>query len=123
MRPSVKVGVPLAAEASTVNQTEEERVMLNWKVVTQSLASFTAISFALCVGYGLLAPPAFHPSWLLEAVLPGFKWLGFGSFLLGLVESTLYGAGAGILYSALYNYFARGAAHDAERRLRTVRAA
>ena len=32
--------------------------MLNWKVVTKSLASFTAISFVLCVGYGLLAPPA-----------------------------------------------------------------
>jgi len=97
--------------------------MLNWKVVTKSLSSFTAINFVLCVGYGLIAPAAFHPSWLLEAILPGFKWLGLGSFLLGLVESALYGAWAGILYSALYNYFARRAARDAERRLRTVRAA
>jgi hypothetical protein len=97
--------------------------MLNWKVVTESLASFTAISFVLCVGYGLLAPPALHPSWLLEAILPGFKWLGLGSFLLGLVESALYGAGAGILYSALYNYFTRRAARGAERRLTSVRAA
>jgi hypothetical protein len=47
--------------------------MLNWQVVTKSLASFTAITFVLCVGYGLLAPPAFHPSWLLEAMLPGFN--------------------------------------------------
>ena len=97
--------------------------MLNWKVVTKSLSSFTAINFVLCVGYGLIAPAAFHPSWLLEAILPGFKWLGLGSFLLGLVESALYGAWAGILYSALYNYFARRAARDAERRLKTVRAA
>ena len=97
--------------------------MLNWKVVTKSLSSFTAINFVLCVGYGLIAPAAFHPSWLLEAILPGFKWLGLGSFLLGLVESALYGAWAGILYSALYNYFARRAARDAERRLRTVQAA
>lgn len=28
--------------------------MLNGKVVTQSLASFAAISFVLCVGYGLV---------------------------------------------------------------------
>jgi hypothetical protein len=97
--------------------------MLNWKVVTESLASFTAISFVLCVGYGLLAPSAFHPSWLLEATLPGFKWLSLGSFLLGLVESAIYGAGAGVLYSALYNYFAGRDARDAERRPRTVRAA
>jgi hypothetical protein len=33
--------------------------MLNWKVVTESLSSFAAISFALCVGYGLLARPRF----------------------------------------------------------------
>jgi 2TM family of unknown function (DUF5676) len=81
--------------------------MLNWKVVTQSLASFTAISFVLCVGFGLVAPPAFHPSWLLEAFLPGFKWLSLGSFVLGLIEASLYGAWAGVLYSTLYNYFAR----------------
>ena len=97
--------------------------MLNWKVVTQSLASFAAISFVLCVGYGLLAPAAFHPSWLLEAVLPGFKWLSVGSFVLGLIESALYGAWAGVLYSALYNYFARRAGRDAKHRVITARAA
>ena len=90
--------------------------MLNWKVVTQSLASFTTISFALCVGYGLLAPSAFHPSWLLEALLPGFKWLSLGSFVLGLIETALYGAWAGVLYSVLYNYFARRADRYAEHR-------
>ena len=97
--------------------------MLNWKVVTKSLSSFAAISFALCVGYGLLAPSAFHPSWLLEALLPGFKWLSLGSFVLGLIETALYGAWAGVLYSALYNYFARRADRNAERCVRAVRAA
>lgn len=97
--------------------------MLNWKVVTQSLSIFAAITFVLCVGYGLLAPAAFHPSWLLEAILPGFTWLGIGSFVLGLIETALYGAWAGVLYSALYNYFARRAARDAEHPLRSVRAA
>ena len=96
--------------------------MLNWKVVTKSLASFGALNFVLCVGYGSIAPPAFHPSWLLEALLPGFKWLGLGSFLLGLIESALYGAWAGALYSALYNYFARRGARVTEPRL-SVRAA
>jgi hypothetical protein len=73
--------------------------MLNWKVVTKSLSSFAAISFVLCVGYGLVALPVLHAGWLLEALLPGFKWLSVGSFVLGLIESALYGAWAGALYS------------------------
>jgi hypothetical protein len=97
--------------------------MLNWKIVTKSLSSFAAISFVLCVGYGLIAPAGFHPSWLLEGFLPGFKWLSVGSFALGLIEAALYGAWAGALYSVLYNFFAGRAARDAERRLRTVRVA
>lgn len=97
--------------------------MLSVKVVNQSVASFAAISFVLCVAYGLLAPASFHPAWLLEAFLPGFTWLGVTSFLLGLVESALYGAWAGVLYAALYNYFARRAARQDERRLRSVLAA
>ena len=97
--------------------------MLNWKVVTQSLASFAAISFVLCVGYGLVAPTRFHAAWLLEAILPGFQWLSFGSFVLGLIESALYGAFAGALYSALHNYFAQRAGRGAKHGAATARAA
>ena len=97
--------------------------MLYWKVVTQSLASFSAISFVLCVGYGLLVPAAFHPSWLLEAILPGFKWLSIGGFVLGLIESAFYGAFAGALYSVLYNYFAHRASLGATQRVIASRAA
>lgn len=97
--------------------------MLSWRVVTESLASFGAITFVLCVAVGLIAPPAFHPSWLLEAFLPGFKWLTVGSFMLGLAETAIYGAWAGFLYSALYNYFARRAGEDRQHRIRPVRAA
>ena len=97
--------------------------MLNWKVVTQSLSSFTAITYTLCVAYGLVVPAAVHSSWLLEAVLPGFKWISVASFLLGLVETALYGAWAGVLYSALYNYFAQRAGRAIERRATNARAA
>jgi hypothetical protein len=97
--------------------------MLDWKVVTQTLSSFGAITFVLCVGYGLIAPPPFHASWLLEALLPGFKWLSLGSFVLGAVETALYGAWAGVLFSTLYNYFTRRAGHAADERTTTARAA
>ncbi len=96
--------------------------MLNWKVVTKSLASFAAISFMLCVVFGLVAPTRFHAAWLLEALLPGFRWLSITSFIIGFVETALYGAWVGILYSALHNYFARSTDARVER-LTSARAA
>src|SRR5262245_54618245 len=88
--------------------------MLNWRIVGKTCASFAAITFVLCVAYGLVAPARFHAAWLLEAVLPGFTWLTLPSMMLGVAETALYGAGVGVLFSAVYNYFARNAAAGAE---------
>jgi len=63
--------------------------MLNIKVVSWSLGLFTAISFILCVIYGLIVPQSLHAYQFLEAVLPAFKWLTLGGFFLGLIESFL----------------------------------
>ena len=79
--------------------------MLNIKSVTWSLAVFTAISFILCVLYGLVTPESIHMHPFLEAVLPGFKWLTIGGFILGLIESFLWGAYIGLVYVPIYNFF------------------
>ena len=97
--------------------------MVNGRVVTQSLSSFFAITFVLCVAYGLIAPQGFHPAWLLEAILPGFTWLTATSVAVGIVETALYGAWAGILYSTLHNFFTRRAERGAAARVSTARAA
>lgn len=76
---------------------------LNLKVVIWSLGLFGAVSFVLCVVYGLLVPEALHMKQLLLILLPGFTWLTFGGFLLGLAESFLYGVYAGLVYVPLYN--------------------
>jgi 2TM family of unknown function (DUF5676) len=81
--------------------------MLNWRVVTLTLGVFGSVMFLSCVVYGLAVPAVWHPAWALEAVLPGFHWLTPASVVLGAVETFLYGAYAGIVYSALYNLFAR----------------
>lgn len=80
---------------------------LNWKVMTWSLGVFAAITFVVCVVYGLLVPKAFHMVQLLEIVLPGFRWLTVGSFFFGLVESFLYGAYAGLVFTPIYNFILR----------------
>ncbi len=76
---------------------------LNLKVVIWSLGVFGAASFVLCVVYGLLVPEPLHMKQVLLILLPGFTWLSLGSFLLGLVESFLYGVYAGLVYVPLYN--------------------
>ena len=80
--------------------------MLNMKVVTWSLALWTAFSFVFCVTYGMLAPSGIHNAFL-EQVLPGFKWLTWSGFLVGLIESFLYGAYAGLVFVPIYNFLHR----------------
>ncbi len=81
--------------------------MLNLKVVTWSLALFGAVSFTVCVLYGLVVPASLHMTSFLEAVLPGFTWLTPVGFLVGLVESFLYGVYAGLVYVPLHNWLAK----------------
>lgn len=81
--------------------------MLNLKVVTWSLALFGAATFVVCVLYGLVVPESLHMTSFLEAVLPGFKWLTFTGFLIGLVESFLYGVYVGIVFVPIHNWLAR----------------
>lgn len=80
--------------------------MLNMKVVSWSLGSFGAVTFLLCVLYGLLVPESLHMKSILEQMLPAFRWLTWWGFLLGWVESFLYGVYAGLVFVPLYNWFA-----------------
>ena len=83
-------------------------MLLNIRVVSWSLGIFMAITFVLCVLYGLVAPQRLHGmSDFLEAVLPAFRWLTFGGFLLCIVESFLYGAYIGIVFVPIYNFLSK----------------
>jgi len=84
--------------------------MLNLKVWTCALGAWSALTYLLCVLWGVVAPDRIHTQaaeTLLETVLPGFRWLSPVGFLIGLVESFLYGAYAGLLLVPLHNLFHR----------------
>ena len=81
--------------------------MLNTKVVSWSLALFATATYLVCILYGLVVPQNLHMAAFLEQVLPGFRWLGFTGFLVGFVESFLYGAYAGLVFSPIYNALSR----------------
>ena len=81
--------------------------MLNIRVVTWSMGLFTAVSFMLCVIWGLVTPQSLHMHQFLEMVLPAFKWLSVGGFFLGLIESFLWGAYVGLVFVPIYNLLYR----------------
>ena len=70
-----------------------------------SLGLFLAITYVLCVGFDLLFPgQAMYQTWL--RLLPGFTWLTWQSFLLGLIESFAYGWYVALIFAPLFNFFA-----------------
>ena len=81
--------------------------MLNLKVVAWSLGALTAISFVLCIIYGLIVPRSMHMPEVLEMILPGFRWLTFLGFCIGLIESFLYGAYAALAFVPIHNALLR----------------
>lgn len=81
--------------------------MLNIKLVSWALGIFAAVTFSTCVVYGLVTPQSLHMHTFLEQVLPAFKWLTWWGFLLGLIESFLYGAYAGLVFCPIYNWLSR----------------
>lgn len=81
--------------------------MLTIKVVSCALATTTLSSFLVCASYGLATLHSLHMHDFLDQVLPGFKWLTWQGFLIGLIESFLYGVFAGMVYVLLHNFFHR----------------
>lgn len=70
-----------------------------------SLGLFLSITFVLCVIFDLLfSGYAMNAAW--APLLPGFTWLSWQSFLLGLVETFAYGWYVAIVFAPLYNFFA-----------------
>jgi len=74
-----------------------------------------AISFALCVGFDLFLPEhAMYATW--QKLLPGFEWISWKSFFLGLIEAYGYGWYFALIWVPIYNFVAlrkgRGKASD-----------
>ena len=65
-----------------------------------------AITFTLCVGFDLIFPEhAMYRVWL--DLLPGFKWLDWKSFFIGLIESWAYGWYVALIWVPIYNFVLR----------------
>lgn len=73
--------------------------------VGHATSIFLAATFALCVAFDLAFPEhAMYSTW--QELLPGFGWISWASFLLGLIESYGYGWYFALIWVPLYNMFA-----------------
>lgn len=52
--------------------------------VGHALSTFLVITFALCVVWGFVKPPAMHMHEAWAMMMPGFHWLSFPALLIGL---------------------------------------
>ena len=70
------------------------------------LGSFFSLTFVLCVLFDLWFPTmAMNPVW--APLLPGFSWISWSSFLLGLAETFAYGWYVAVLFGPMYNFFSK----------------
>ncbi len=76
---------------------------LDWRVVGLAMGSFLSVTYILCVAYDLLFSQRMYETWL--KLLPGFTWISWGSFFLGLVETFAYGIYFGLVFVPLCNFF------------------
>lgn len=76
---------------------------LDGKVLGAAMATFLAFAYLVCVGFDLIFDQTMYRAWI--GWLPGFTWLTFGSFVLGLVETIVYGLFFGLVFAPLYNFF------------------
>ena len=59
------------------------------------------------MGFGLLVPGQMrmYEAWAL--LLPGFEWLTWSGFLIGMAEAYLYGWYIAIVFVPLYRWFVK----------------
>jgi len=86
--------------------------MLRIRTVSLALGLTFAVSFVICILWGLLLPKQVHMHEFLQFVLPGFTWISFVSAALGLIESFLFGVYFGVIYVPIHNWLNRRTAAD-----------
>jgi hypothetical protein len=71
-----------------------------------SLSAFFVITYVLCIIYGLaFADQGFHCT-LMPMLLPGFSWLTWSAFFIGLAWVFAFGWYVALIFTPLYNFFA-----------------
>ena len=79
---------------------------LHFWTIAWTLATFAAFVFTLDMLLGALFPNWWVMQKAYELLLPGFTFISWGAFILGLVESFIGGFLTAVLFVPIYNFFA-----------------
>jgi hypothetical protein len=72
-----------------------------------TLGTFFVVTYILCVLFGLLVSyPGMHR--LLSDMMPGFTWITWPSFFIGLVWAFVFGWYIAVVFVPIYNFFVAG---------------
>jgi len=66
-------------------------IRLKFWPVALSVSALVTVSFILCMVWDLLLPAEWQMYRIREVLLPGFRYLTVGAFVLGAAESFLTG--------------------------------
>ncbi len=87
-----------------MNDVAQKHSSLSIVQVGWLASAFIVINYVLCIALGVIWPDwEMHRPWL--QFFPGFEWLTLTGFLIGLVESFLYGWYVAVIFVPLYNFF------------------
>jgi len=77
---------------------------LQFKPIAAALTILGVATYVLCILFDLVFPQwAMHELW--EILLPGFTWISWGSFFIGLAGVIVYGLYVAAVFVPVYNYF------------------
>lgn len=76
---------------------------LDWKALGSATACSLALGYVICIAYDVAFDQHMYQAWTVA--LPGFHWLSWASFGIGLVEVVAYGVFFGLVFAPLYNFF------------------
>lgn len=75
--------------------------------IAWTLAIFAAVIFAFDVLLAVLFPDWWVMQKIYEVMMPGFTFISWGTFFLGLLEAFVGGIWVAVLFVPIYNFFAR----------------
>tara|TARA_R110002072_G_scaffold130188_1_gene269031 strand:- start:168 stop:464 length:297 start_codon:yes stop_codon:yes gene_type:complete len=77
---------------------------LSLKPIGHATSLFLAITFLICVSFDVIFPQhAMFQVW--QDLLPGFDFISWKTFIIGLVEAYAYGWYFAVIWVPIYNYF------------------
>ena len=80
-------------------------IRLKFWPVALSVSALVTVSFILCMVWDLMVPTEWQMYRIWEVLLPCFRYLTVGTFVLGATESFLTGLYVAAMFVPLFNFF------------------